>query len=65
MSDDVFSSHLQMKFEITFAAIDINIATKYDTSSTSLRVGLLRILEADNGNIIPHMTKFVKLWEST
>ena len=41
-----------MKFEITFAAIDINIATKY-------------ILEADNGNIIPHMTKFVKLWEST
>ena len=48
-----------MKFEITFAAIDINIATKYDTSSTSRRVGLLRILEADNVYIIPFMTNFV------
>ena len=58
--DDVLSSHLQMKCEITFAATDTRQETIYNTSSTSLRVGLLRILEADNRIIIPLMTNFVK-----
>ena len=47
-----------MKCEITFAAT-VAIRVNMYMTSTSLRVGLLRILEADNGNIILHMTNFV------
>ena len=49
-----------MKCEITFAAT-VAIRVNMYMTSTSLRVGLLRILEADNGNIILHMTNFVNI----
>lgn len=54
LSDCILSSNLQIKYEATSAATDIKKVVMYNTGSTSIRAGLLRILEDDNILVIQY-----------